>query len=82
MPLVPEFSRIMSSGPAELHREKGKRGEGRGRGREKGGRIVIQFSKVANCVPFPYVVGYVRSPILPHLYQYCHYGFLASEYVA
>lgn len=82
MPLVPEFSRIMSSGPAELHREEGKERGGEKRGREKGGRFVIQFSKVAHCVPFPYVVGYIRSPIFPHLYQYCHYEFLASEYVA
>lgn len=37
MPLVPEFSRIMSSGPAELHREEGKERGGE-RKRERKGR--------------------------------------------
>lgn len=46
-----------------------------------GGRIVIQFSKVAALCSIP-ISGVPKSPIFPHLYKYCHHEFLAFEYVA
>lgn len=61
--------------------QRGREGEGRaeeeGEKREEG--LSYNFPKLLHSVPFP-LVGYVRSPIFPHLYQYCHYEFLALEY--